>query len=120
MMPFDLNKCPKNEQGHWLAQTRDGRKVRIVCADARSSHPIVGVVGAPNGNEAVHCWHKDGRWNDHGDVLDLINPPTKREAVVEIWTHPTRGARALLNNGQLDDIGTSWRRVHQQKIEWEE
>lgn len=117
-MPFDLNKCPKNEEGHWVAQTRDGRRVIIVCGNAPGEQPLVGL---RSGDGFPASWDSDGSYFRGGKSgSDLISPPTKQTALVEIWTHPTRGARALLNNGQMDDIGTSWRKVHEQKIEWEE
>jgi hypothetical protein len=92
MMPFDLNKCQKNEQGHWLAQTRDGRKVVIVCANAPGSLALVGFHGEVN---TLDRWYADGSYiQGHAHPADVIN------------------ARRRAKKG--------WRKVHELKMEWME
>lgn len=61
-------------------QTRDGRKVRILCTDAKGRHPIVGLID----DETPDSWEKDGSFDsecDPGHPLDLINSPAPRKTV---------------------------------------
>jgi hypothetical protein len=69
-------------------QTRDGRKVRILCTDANSAAgPIVGLVlNSPN-QEYVEHWFSDGAFmaDKTWDDRDLVNaPPPKRKVKVEV------------------------------------
>lgn len=36
---FDLNKCKRNSDGHWMCKTRDGRDVKIVYAPKKYGEP---------------------------------------------------------------------------------
>jgi hypothetical protein len=64
-------------------QTRDGRKVRILCTDAKSGLPIVGLVsccsdlGSPI--EEIYAWMASGAVSLLGASTgaDLINVPEK-------------------------------------------
>jgi hypothetical protein len=62
-------------------QTRDGRKVRILCTDAKTSFPIAGLVTCDDdGCEAFYAWRSSGRLLDLDTESDedLINVPEKQ------------------------------------------
>lgn len=61
--------------------TRDGRKVRILCTDARGDYPIIGIVDCGD-FEHPRKWRNDG-W-PHSDVLldQIFNISIKREGWV--------------------------------------
>lgn len=69
--------------------TRDGRKVRVLCTDRKSSQCVVGLVAnTVDGSEELHSWHHDGaRFIPHLEApsgpfpTDLINAPER----VERW-----------------------------------
>ncbi len=67
-------------------QTRDGRKVRILCTDAKCGMPIVALVMANTGTEVPVAYYKDGAifnsTNDSG--ADLINVPEEHTVWVNI------------------------------------
>lgn len=72
--PLDLTKP---------VQTRDGRRVRILCTDRRNgTYPVVGLVMSNNSDsDEIRSWSINGRYyNDTvGDSeTDLINVPTEQ------------------------------------------
>ncbi len=76
-------------------QTRDGRKVRILCVDRKSSQSIVGLITSPvDGAEELHSWHEDGRrvhgagWSGSNEA-DLINVPERLERWVNVYLSET-------------------------------
>ncbi len=86
MKTFDLSKCPKNEQGNLLCQTRDGLKVRIVCVDSKSAcggqwHPIVALIASAAFGEFVQLydWNGNCKNPDMDDPSDLINLPEPKK-----------------------------------------
>lgn len=120
-MTFDISKCKKNEQGHWIAETRDGRKVRIVCADCKgATGQLLGLITHPDGNEKAVRWYSNGNYylEGSGYESDLINPPTKHEAVVEVWRIEGRHYATLAS--EKCPRPAESRKVHEQKIEWSE
>ena len=55
-------------------KTRDGRKVRILCTDANSKYPVVGLI--TDGQCDIHSsWTIDGRWTEQDTHPDnnLVN-----------------------------------------------
>jgi hypothetical protein len=60
--------------------TRDGRKVRILCTDAKSTHPVVGLVTNSDDDEGTSRWCEDGKWlrATNKSDWDLVNPPVKK------------------------------------------
>ena len=63
--PLDLTKP---------VQTRDGRKVRVLCTDGPGEWPVIGIVD--DGHDDVHRWPLNGRGGLWGDLsIDLINTP---------------------------------------------
>lgn len=57
------------------AQTRDGRAVRILCADRKSIHSIVALVKEPDGGkEILASYQADGRClSNVSHSIDLVN-----------------------------------------------
>lgn len=63
-------------------QTRDGRKVRIVCTDVKSRWQIIALITNNNGRETISAYDSSGRARgreENGDdhILDLINVPVR-------------------------------------------
>jgi hypothetical protein len=81
---FDLSRCPKNDQGHLLCRTRDGRKARIVCTDKRSPFPIVAIYEGKCGqDEGFDSFCLNGKLHDDsepssGDLINFPEPPKYR------------------------------------------
>ena len=54
-------------------QTRDGRKVRLLCTDGPGEYPVIGII---EGRDDVCRWPLNGRVAPYGDLsVDLINTP---------------------------------------------
>jgi hypothetical protein len=73
-------------------ETRDGRKVRILCVDADCTYmgkpqPIVGIIGT----HAPTSWSADGVYADGSySNNDLINVPVpKKKVQVEVRLYPS-------------------------------
>jgi hypothetical protein len=67
-------------------QTRDGRRVRILCADAKGDFPIIGAVEERDGTERSVNWMRDGRYLCSGpSTSDLLNRPGKRSFWVNVY-----------------------------------
>ncbi|RJO72890.1 MAG: hypothetical protein C4523_02650 [Myxococcales bacterium] len=86
VMTFDITKCREDENGHLIARTRDGRRVRILCTDAASSEPIVGLVLGDR-EESAESWHLNGLWHPHGSYpdWDLVNEPATHTVTVFLF-----------------------------------
>ncbi len=80
-------------------QTRDGRKVRILCTDRKHTNkeygPVVGLITQKDGNETYQSWFLDGRlYGDQGadrgrkTDQDLVNSPTVHTRWVVFYTSP--------------------------------
>ena len=46
---FDLEKCHRNVDGNYLAQTREGPPVTLIFTQGREPWPLVGYTGESNG-----------------------------------------------------------------------
>ena len=80
-MTFDPTKLVPDANGHLWAQTRDGRRVRVLCTDRKGHEPIVGLCADAYGGETVLAWKANGDFNGF-KACDLINPPVKRRGWV--------------------------------------
>jgi hypothetical protein len=104
-------------------QTRDGIPVRILCIDAKSPYPIVGLVeffGRPD-NESVETWTSAGKLINQLEEQygrDLINAKTKREGWVNI-NERMRCGGIYATQELANDCATPLR-VACLPIEWEE
>ena len=91
---FDINKCPKDDDGNLLAQTRDGgMPVTLITANGREPEPLVGWMG---NSYAPSSWLRDGSYHQSKgrSSFDLINiPEPKRSGEVSFV---------------IDHAGTPW------------
>lgn len=73
-------------------QTRDGRRVRVLCTDVKGeSNSVVGLVDGGN-TETCQIWHGDGSYIPNSESSqDLINGPEKR--VVWVNMYPSKIAQ---------------------------
>lgn len=60
-------------------QTRDGRKARLICVDAKGALPLVALVLQPDSGEGIASYHLDGT---HPYSHDLINAPVTHKRFV--------------------------------------
>jgi len=125
MTKFDLNKCPRNEQGHYLCQTRDGRPARVVCVDAKGEQPLATLINiGPGRNREIAVRHNpSGAWRISGEPADedLVNPPVKREGWINIY--PDSGKHhvgAVHDTKDAANYDATADRIACIKIEWEE
>lgn len=59
-------------------QTRDGRKVRIICTDVRSAYPIIALIEMGNGGESRMSYAADGTSMYCTPSAQLINVPERK------------------------------------------
>ena len=105
-------------------QTRDGRKARIICRDAKGPWPIVALVDYGH-QDAPHCFAANGYELTDGLERpgDLVNIPTKREG----WVNVYRGNGDLWVGGRIYGTEDEARRggkaidnnIATARIEWE-
>ena len=82
MKEFNLTEYLKNPSQKVV--TRDGRKVRIICTDAKGEEPIIALVyNNIRDEENVYTYNRDGRFYKNDSCLDLLFAPIKREG----WTN---------------------------------
>ena len=75
-MSFDLSKCERNEQGHYLCETRDGRPARVVGTDfnSKSGETLLAVITGSDGMSHSRIYYKEGRvWKSLYSDYDLVN-----------------------------------------------
>jgi len=68
--PLDLTKP---------VQTRDGRRVRILCTDRKSGtdYSVVGLL-LDEGIERARMWQPTGHYSDYDNITDLVNVPAEQ------------------------------------------
>lgn len=82
MKPFDIELA---KAGHPV-QTRDGKKVRILCYDADSKdYPIVGLIETERLVEPF-LYSTEGKVRCCNVNLDLVMAPIKKEGWINIYT----------------------------------
>ena len=71
----------------WIkpVQTRDGRKVRVLCIDKAGERSVVGLVVHETAGETIYAWYASGNYMSNTHNLDLINVPEKRVAWVNMY-----------------------------------
>lgn len=109
--------------------TRDGRKARIVCFDAKDTQPIIGLYEKNIDGivrEYLCSYHTDGRMYDDQDTgYDLMMLTEKKEGWVNVYydridritfsKHPYPSKEEAIKN-----VGTMSNRIDTVKIFWEE
>ena len=107
--------------------TRDGRKARIICTDAKNNCPIVALIEAPNGRESLPCgYKKDGTYvPGEKRSCDLFFAPQKHEG----WLNIQRSESGFYLRGnpykskeEADEVAKANDKTFctTVKIEWEE
>ena len=123
MKPFDLEAAKAGKP----VCTRDGRKARIICFDAKCNKPIVALIYDCN-KETVLQYLENGRFFvDQIDKYDLMMFPQKKEGWVNVYKsynvgkkipcmasiYPTKEEAKKSYVVEFDYVDTV-------KIEWEE
>ena len=67
--------------------TRDGRKARVICTDAKNNFPVVALIETPDGKEMLPCGYKKDGTYITGEELscDLFFAPEKHEGWLNIY-----------------------------------
>lgn len=125
MKEFSLEEYLKNPDRKVV--TRDGKKVRIICTDAKSIYPVIGLVDNGICGERLISCQKNGR--ESNDIFesanDLLFVSTKHEGWINInmWPDGERDTNGIIYDTELDVPNMSpvgGKRVATIKIEWEE
>ena len=125
MKPFNLAEYLKNPKRKVI--TRDGKKVRIICTDAKSVYPVIGLVDNGICGERLISCQKNGR--ESNDICesanDLFFVPEKHEGwiIINKWPDGERDTNGIIYHNKLDipDMPlVGGKRVATIKIEWEE
>lgn len=114
LKPFDLEAAKAGKP----VCTRDGRRARIICADAKSEYPVIALVERGEGTEAVISYRLDGRRGDNCLEAsdDLMMLTEKKEGWVNVYKnqiHDTLESAEEGHKGTTDYIKTI-------KVSWEE
>ena len=123
MKPFNLEEYLANPSKKVV--TRDGRKIRIICTDAKTSYPIIALVESTDGTtEQLLSFIKNGKYFDNrSNAEDLFFAPEKHEGWVNVYK--SESDRSLgMNIWQTKEEAKKWvgpaDYVTTIKIEWEE
>ena len=120
LKPFDLEAAKAGKP----VCTRDGRKARIICFDAKCNKPIVALIYDCN-KETVLQYLENGRFFvDQIDKYDLMMLPQKKEGWVNIYTS-FDGVETGIDVYETEEIAkknvdNSTSYLGTIKIEWEE
>ena len=124
LKPFDLEQAKAGKP----VCTKDGRKARIICFDAKGTHPIIALVSDPDieGAEIPFCYTNDGFYNNPNceSNHDLMMLPEKKEGWINIYKGSKLDSDYLYST-KKDAINNIFlpmkaRYIDTIKIEWEE
>ena len=95
--------------------TRDGRKARIICFDAKCNLPIIALVTNTGGNESLIRYYSNGSFTNLNKAgCDLMMLPEKKEGWVNVSKFSTYASKEeALSHKTYDIISTV-------KVEWYE
>ena len=117
LKPFDLEAAKAGKP----VCTRDGRKARIICFDAKRMHqPIIALITQYNGVEYIETYYSNGRFNDDINSqsdYDLMMLPEKKEEWVNIYEDMLMYAS---EEEAKMGIATERNYIATVKVEWEE
>ena len=129
LKPFDIQKAKEGKP----VCTRDGRKARIICFDAKSHYPIIALVETfvkeyNSVREDSYYYTIDGRAIniEHESKDDLMMLPEKKEGYVNIVKEAYSDDKVVLGHifGSYEDAVRSGkvneRYIATVKIQWEE
>lgn len=81
LKPFDIQKAREGKP----VCTRDGRKARIICFDAKCDLPIIALATETGGNETLIRYNSNGRFTNLNETgFDLMMLPEKKEGWAKI------------------------------------
>ena len=107
--------------------TRDGRKARIICTDAKNDYPIVALIETSDGKETLPCGYKtEGTYlTDEKLSCDLFFAPEKHEGWVNIFKgvnsdYYVGDSRVFESKEDAEKAATEGSGYMPVKIEWEE
>ena len=119
LKPFDLKAAKAGKP----VCTRDGRKARIICFDAKGDKPIIALVEMGTA-ETPNNYPIDGKAVSAKEAsCDLMMLPEKKEGWVNVYTYDNSDTRlcSSIFNSKEDAIKSAAFRVKDTiKIEWEE
>ena len=125
LKPFSLEAAKSGKP----VCTRDGRKARIICFDAKGTHPIIALVSDPDieGDEIPFCYTNYGFYNNPNceSKHDLMILPEKKEGWVNVAKEPLCDDEVVLGyifNSYEDAVRSgkaNERYVATVRIEWE-
>ena len=118
LRPFDLEAAKAGKP----VCTRDGRKARIICFDAKCNKPIVALIYDCN-KETVLQYLENGRFFvDQIDKYDLMMLPQKKEGWVNIYKDFEDTVCCIYSTEKeaLEEKETEEDYITTVKIEWEE
>lgn len=118
LKPFDLEAAKAGKP----VCTRDGRKARIICFDAKCNKPIVALIYDCN-KETVFQYLENGRFFvDQIDKYDLMMLPQKKEGWINIYKdfEDTVCCAYLTKEDALKNRSIEDGYITTIKIEWEE
>ena len=128
MKQFSLEEYLKNPSRRVV--TRDGRKVRILCTDAKinSTHTILTLVEEPNGSESIVPYPDGGQfYADKPTKADIFFAPEKHEGWANVYriphTEQTTLGFTFSSQEEAEKVGKSNSKgeyIATIKIEWEE
>ena len=122
MKQFNLEEYLANPSRKMV--TRCGYSVRILCADKKSSLPIVALITDKNGEEFVGNYNSFGKYNDsnYACSFDLFFAPEKHEGWVNIYKNEREhyfGKFIYPRKADAEAVADSTC-IATVKIEWEE
>ena len=115
LKPFNLEEAKAGKP----VCTRDGRKARIICFDAKGKQPIIALFEREKADEIIiQTYNDDGSYYGLGkeDNRDLMMLPEKKEGWINVYKsqiHNTLKSAEEGHKGITDYIETI-------KVEWEE
>lgn len=101
--------------------TRDGRKARIICFDAKGEHPIIALV-TDGVQESPYNYTKEGYYHTEGvkTMADLMMLSEKKEEWVNVYKDGLLGTRVHNTKKEAFDNASPKDYVDTVKINWEE
>ena len=114
LKPFDIQKAREGKPVY----TRDGRKARIICFDAKGTFPIIALVDE-NAEEYAFSYTEDGKFSSETAISnkDLMMLPEKKKGWVNIYEDMRIYAS---EEGAKMGISPERTYITTTKIEWEE
>ena len=124
MKPFDIKEY--NDNPSRKVVTRDGRSVRILCTNARSSYPVIALIEEKdNKHDCLYTYFPDGTMCGTTKQNDLFFTPIKKEGWINLFRHVYSTEVSVIFKTEEEaaknsDYGKNPRFIKTIHIEWEE